>query len=194
MITKRPAVFVDRDGTLIHEAHYLCDPARVRVFAGAARAVRLLRDAGFRVILITNQSGVARGFFTEADVRRVNRRVVELLRRDGARIDGVFFCPHHPEGSVGRYRKTCPCRKPRPGMVKKAARLHSLDLKRSFVLGDHLGDMGLVRSAGLAGGVFLTTGHGKREWVKVVRTGLKVPRAGNITRAARIILRAAGKA
>lgn len=186
---KRPAVFVDRDGTLIHEAHYLSDPRKARLFAGAARAVRRLNDAGFLVFMITNQSGVARGYFTEADVRRVNRRVTQLLRRGGARIDGVFYCPHHREGSVARYRRACACRKPRPGMVRRAARRFPIDRRRSFVLGDHLGDMQLAVTAGLGGAVFLTTGHGKREWGKVVRAGLKVPKARDIAQAVGIVLR-----
>lgn len=153
--------------------------------------MRRLREAGFLVFMVTNQSGVARGYFTEADVRRVNRRVGDLLRHDGARLDGVFYCPHHPEGKVVRYRKTCDCRKPAPGMVRQAARRFDIDLKRSFVLGDHLGDMKLAERAGLGGAVFLTTGHGKREWSKVVREGLKVPRARNIRQAVAILLKAA---
>lgn len=186
---KKPAVFLDRDGTLIHEAHYLSDPRKARLYADAVPAVRRLNRAGYLVFLVTNQSGVARGYFTEADVKRVNRRIAATLERGGARLDGMFYCPHHREGTVRRFRKKCRCRKPGPGMVEAAARRFPLDLGRSYVVGDHAADVLLARNARLAGAVHLTTGHGRRERARLRELGVKVPSARSLGRAVNILLR-----
>ncbi len=159
---RRPAVFFDRDGTLMEDRDYLSDPKGVRLLAGAARAVRLLKAAGWRVFVVSNQSGVARGFFKERDVRRVMSAFKRLLAARGARVDGCFYCPHHPKGEVARYRKRCDCRKPAPGLVRRAARKFSLDLGSSFVVGDKTDDARLAARAGLAGALLVLTGYGRK--------------------------------
>jgi histidinol-phosphate phosphatase family protein len=132
----RPAVFFDRDGTLIEDEHYLSDPARVRLRAGAAAAVRRVNHAGMAAVIVTNQSGIARGLFTEADYARVRDRVVEALAQDGARIDATYHCPHHPD-----FGEACGCRKPGIALFQQAASEHALDLARSAFVGDRFRDV-----------------------------------------------------
>ena len=114
-MSRRKAVFLDRDGTLIVERNYLGDPAGVALLEGVPQALKQLSDAGFLLVMVTNQSGVARGFFTMDDVARVNGRVAELLEREGVRLDAVYICPHHEQGTVPEYAVSCACRKPKPG-------------------------------------------------------------------------------
>lgn len=148
----RPCIFFDRDGTLIEERHYLADPAQVALIAGAAEAVRLARSSGFLAVVLTNQSGVGRGYFTLEDVRRVNGRMVELLAAEGAAVDGIYVCPHAPEDG-------CPCRKPGTGLVEQAARELDIDIGRSWMIGDKAADLELARNAGMRG-VLVRTGYG----------------------------------
>jgi histidinol-phosphate phosphatase family protein len=148
----KPCLFVDRDGTLIEERNYLSDPEQVALIPGAAEAVRRAREAGWLVVVLTNQSGVGRGYFSLSDVERVNRRVEELLAREGAALDGIYVCPHAPE-------EGCPCRKPRPGLVEAAARQLPVDLRRSWMVGDKPADVELARNAGLRGAL-VRTGYG----------------------------------
>ncbi|MGZ8471354.1 MAG: D-glycero-alpha-D-manno-heptose-1,7-bisphosphate 7-phosphatase [Gemmatirosa sp.] len=140
----RPAVFLDRDGTLIDDEHYLSDPARVRLRAGAARALHRLREAGLATVVITNQSGIARGLFTEAEYERVRDRLDELLAAQGATLDASYHCPHHPE-----FGEACACRKPGIALFQQAASEHALDLARSAFVGDRFRD---VAPAGRFGG------------------------------------------
>lgn len=132
----RPAVFFDRDGTLIADEHYLSDPERVRLLPGAAAAVRRVQDAGLAVVVVTNQSGIARGLFTEADYERVRDRVNALLAEGGARVDATYHCPHHPD-----FGPPCACRKPGIALFQQAASEHALDLARSAFIGDRLRDV-----------------------------------------------------
>jgi D-glycero-D-manno-heptose 1,7-bisphosphate phosphatase len=151
----RPAVFLDRDGTLIEEVGHLGDPDGVLLLPGAAQALRRLAGAGFALVVASNQGGVARGLFTEEDIRSVNRRAAELLASAGAPpIAGWYWCPHHPE-----FTGPCDCRKPAPGMLKRAARDLDLDLGRSWMVGDHPVDAGAARAAG-ARAIVVRTGHG----------------------------------
>ena len=153
-IVQTPAVFFDRDGTLMEDADYCRDPAQVVVFSDAARALWRLREAGFRLVLVTNQSGIGRGYFTEAAYRAVHK---EFLRQLGpGLLDACYFCADTPEGQSER-------RKPAPGMVLEAARDLSLDLAGSFVVGDKCADVELAWRAGLAGGVLVLTGRGRDE-------------------------------
>lgn len=148
------AVFLDRDGTLAHEVGYVNHPDRFRLFSFAPRAVRLLNDAGFRVFIVTNQSGVARGYFTEEVLREVHRRLAEGLARGGAAVDAIYYCPHLPaDGS------RCACRKPGPGMLRQAEREHRVDLSQSWVIGDMITDVEMGREVG-AHTVLLKTGYG----------------------------------
>jgi D-glycero-D-manno-heptose 1,7-bisphosphate phosphatase len=155
----RPAVFLDRDGTLIEERNYLDRLDLIAPFPGAAAALTRLRDAGFALVVVTNQAGVARGYFDEDFVRRAHEHLAALLARAGIVLDGYYYCPHHPEGTVDRYRRVCRCRKPAPGMVEDATRDLDLDVARSFVIGDKWLDVELAQNAG-ARGVLVRTGYG----------------------------------
>lgn len=157
----RPALLLDRDGTLIVEAEYLADPNRVELLPGAAAAVARANDAGVPVVVVTNQSGVARGFFPESRIAEVHARLVELLAAESARVDAFYHCPHHPDGTVPEYRIACDCRKPKPGMLLAAARDLGLDLARSWMVGDKLDDLRAGAAAG-CGPVLVRTGYGSR--------------------------------
>ncbi|MEX0912782.1 MAG: HAD family hydrolase [Gemmatimonadota bacterium] len=148
----RPAVFVDRDGTLIEDRHYLSDPDEVSLLPGAAAAVARLNRAGLPVVVVTNQSGLARGFFDEAAYHAVAGRLDELLQEHGARLDASYHCPHGPDTSP-----PCPCRKPASGLFERAAREHGLDLGRSYFIGDRLRDV--VPGVILGGTGFLLPGE-----------------------------------
>ena len=154
----RPAVFLDRDGTVIEERGYLGRLDLIELFPWSAEAIRLLGDAGYAVVIVTNQAGIARGLFDEAFVHAAHARLDAILREHGALVDGYYYCPHHPDGSVDRYRLRCECRKPAPGMVRLAAVDLVLDVARSFVVGDKWLDIGLARNAG-ATGVLVRTGY-----------------------------------
>jgi D-glycero-D-manno-heptose 1,7-bisphosphate phosphatase len=132
----RRAAFLDRDGTIIHDFHFTDSPADVLLIPGAARAVQQLNEAGVPVIVVTNQSGIARGFFTMADYERVNARMQELLEADGAHIDDAYVCPHHPE-----FSGPCACRKPGTLLFEEAAVDHDLDVTRSLFTGDRFRDV-----------------------------------------------------
>lgn len=153
----RPAVFLDRDGTVVVERHYLRDPDAVELVPGAAGALRRLREAGYALVVVTNQSGIARGLYTEAEFRAVQDRIDALLAREGVRFDGVYHCPHHPD-FTGR----CECRKPGTGLHRRAARELGLDLARSVFVGDRLKD---VRPADDLGGdaILVRTGYGREQ-------------------------------
>jgi len=155
----RPAAFVDRDGTLIEEVGYLSRIDRIAPFPWSVDAVRLLNRAGFVVVVVTNQAGVARGYFDEAFVRETHRVLGERVAAGGGRIDGFYFCPHYPDGQVEAYRRRCECRKPKPGMLLQAASDLSLDLARSFLVGDRWLDIEAAHAAG-ARGVLVRTGYG----------------------------------
>jgi D-glycero-D-manno-heptose 1,7-bisphosphate phosphatase len=142
----RPAVFLDRDGTLVVDRHYLGDPAGVELLPGAAAAVRRLNRAGLPVLLVTNQSGIGRGYFSAADFERVQARLHALLGEEGARIDATYHCPHATGDGEG-----CECRKPAPGLFHRAAREHDVDLARSFFVGDRLRDVLPALDAGGTG-------------------------------------------
>jgi len=145
---RRPSAFLDRDGTLIEDVGYLGDPERVRLLPGVAEGLRALRAAGYALVVVSNQSGVARGAFGELDVIRVMARMERAL---GLRLDGLYWCPHHPEGVVPRYARDCACRKPAPGMLIRAAQDLGLDLGRSLVVGDAARDLEAGAALGLRG-------------------------------------------
>jgi D-glycero-D-manno-heptose 1,7-bisphosphate phosphatase len=178
----RPAVFLDRDGTLVEEVPYLHDPKLVRLVPGAAAALRDLRAAGFALAVVTNQAGVARGHYGEEAVERVHRRLCELLAAGGVALDGVWYCPHHPDGAVPRLARRCRCRKPGPGMLEAAAADLGLDLAASFLIGNHPSDAGAARAAG-ATPLLVTTG---RAAGRPVPPG--VPAFGSLAEAAEAIL------
>jgi D-glycero-D-manno-heptose 1,7-bisphosphate phosphatase len=151
----RAAAFVDRDGTLVREVGYLADPADLELLPGVADALRSLQAAGLVLIVISNQSGVGRGFFPERRVHEAMGRLRELLRAQGIELDAIYFCPHRPEGG-------CPCRKPRPGLLERAAEDQLIALRRSVMVGDKLLDAATGHAAG-ARSVLVRTGYGRDE-------------------------------
>ena len=156
------AVFLDRDGTIIEEVGYLDRPERVELFPWTIDAVRVLNRAGLAVVLVSNQSGVARGFFTEDVVDAVHQRMADLLAEGGARIDAYYYCPHHPDGKVPELAQKCDCRKPGRGLVDRAVKELGIDPLRSFVVGDRWLDVALGRAVG-AQSVLVRTGYGASE-------------------------------
>jgi D-glycero-D-manno-heptose 1,7-bisphosphate phosphatase len=159
---RRAAVFLDRDGTLIEDIGYLRAPRDVAFFPWTVDAVRALNQAGLPVVVITNQSGVARGMFTEPMVEEVHRHISSLLDAGGARIDAYYYCPHHPDGTVTAYTKRCDCRKPGCGLIDRASTDLGLEPAQSFVVGDKWIDVGAARAAG-ARGILVRTGYGATE-------------------------------
>ena len=160
------AVFLDRDGTINEDAGHITDPARFKLIPGATDAIRRLKDAGYFLVLATNQAGVARGLMTEPQLLRVMDAFEDLLRIKGVRLDAIRYCPHHAEEGTGFYKQDCDCRKPGPGQLLSAAAEHDIDLGSSFMVGDHWSDV----EAGLAAGcrsVLLLTGHGTHEFEKL---------------------------
>ena len=159
---KQPAAFLDRDGTLNVDVGYPDSLEKIVLIPGAVEAVRLLNRAGYAVVVVSNQSGVARGYFDEARVQAINRGVAEMFAQAGARIDGFYYCPHLPEAAVARYRRACGCRKPAPGMLQKAVREMHLDLARSLIIGDKYSDIAAGKALGLQA-VLVRTGEGLRQ-------------------------------
>jgi D-glycero-D-manno-heptose 1,7-bisphosphate phosphatase len=160
------AVFLDRDGTINIERDYLFRCGDFAFIAGVPAAIKQLNTAGFLVIVVTNQSGVARGYYSEADVDNLHNYIQQQLSLIGAHVDAFYYCPHHPDKGIGAYRKVCSCRKGEPGMLLTAAAEHSIDLASSFIVGDKLADV----QAGLAAGckpVLVLTGYGAEEQNKV---------------------------
>ncbi len=188
-MVQRPAVFLDRDGTLLEEAGYLDRLERLVFFPYSVDAVRLLNRAGFVVVVVTNQAGIARGIFKESFVAAAHGHISERLSLGGARIDAFYYCPHHPEAVVEALRQDCGCRKPRPGMFTRAAEELGLDLGRSFVVGDRWHDLEAGQRVG-ARGILVRTGYGRTEEASP-KAGL-VPEAvvDNVMEAVSWILRA----
>ncbi|MEP7307264.1 MAG: HAD family hydrolase [Acidobacteriota bacterium] len=156
------AVFLDRDGTVIEEIGYLDRVDRLSLYPWSIDAIRVLNRAGFRVVLVTNQSGVARGFFTEAIVDEVHRHLASLLAEGGAHLDAYYYCPHHPDGSIEPYARRCECRKPGRALVDRAAGEFGIDPSQSFVVGDRWLDVELARAIG-GRGILVRTGYGAGE-------------------------------
>lgn len=156
----RRAVFLDRDGTINEEVGYLDTLGKLRLLPGAAGAIGDLNRAGWAVVVVTNQSGIARGFFDEGFVEETHRRLQDLLREAGARIDGFYVCPHHPTEGREPYRMDCPCRKPRPGLILRAAAELEISLGESYMVGDTPKDVEAGTRAG-ARGILVRTGYGR---------------------------------
>lgn len=157
---KNPAVFLDRDGTINEEVGYLSRLDELKLIPGTSEAIRLINEAGMKVVVITNQSGVARGYFTEEFVETVHGRINEILQQKGARIDRFYFCPHHPVYGNGPYKKACSCRKPESGLFLRASKEMDIDLSRSYVIGDMLKDIDAGKRVG-ARGILVRTGYGR---------------------------------
>jgi D-glycero-D-manno-heptose 1,7-bisphosphate phosphatase len=160
---KRRAVFMDRDGTISEEVGYVNHPSRYRVFPYSAEAVRLLNEAGWLAILVTNQAGVARGYFTEDIIKAVHGVLTSELEKEGARLDAIYYCAHHPTVGDAPYRFDCDCRKPKPGLIERAAREFEIDLAQSWMVGDRYSDIELARNAHVRS-AFVLSGYGRGEW------------------------------
>jgi D-glycero-D-manno-heptose 1,7-bisphosphate phosphatase len=156
------AVFLDRDGTIIEDTGYVSSPEQVKFLPGAIEAIKMLSDAGYKIIIISNQSGVARGLITEDMLQTIDKLIHRTILNGGAHVDGSYYCPHHPEHGVYPYRQACECRKPHTGLIKKAVKEHNLDLARSLMVGDHATDIETAERAGIKS-VFVMTGHGEEE-------------------------------
>ena len=157
------AVFIDRDGTISEEVGYINHPSRFRVFPYSAAAIKRLNDAGWLAILVTNQAGVARGYFAEDMVHTVHNQLELDLKKDGARLDAIYYCAHHPSVGEPPYRFDCDCRKPKPGLIVRAATELNVDLGRSWMIGDRYSDIELARNAGVSS-AFVLSGYGRGEW------------------------------
>ncbi len=159
----RAAVFIDRDGTLTEEVGYVNHPRRLRLLPRSAEAVRRLNEAGVAAVVATNQAGIARGYFSEEVLQAVNEALVAQLEDGGARLDGLYVCVHHPTAGAPPFRADCDCRKPKPGLLRRAARELDLDLGRSAIVGDKPSDLLAGAEVG-ARGVLVLTGYGLGEW------------------------------
>jgi D-glycero-D-manno-heptose 1,7-bisphosphate phosphatase len=158
-----PAVFIDRDGTLTEEVGYVNHPDRLRLLPRSAEAVRRLNAAGVAAVVVTNQAGIARGYFSEEVFQAVNASLVAQMSAAGARLDGIYACLHHPTEGEPPYRARCDCRKPLPGLLTRAAAELDLDLAASVMVGDKASDLVPARTVG-ARAVLVLTGYGRGEW------------------------------
>ncbi|MBM3565736.1 MAG: HAD family hydrolase [Alphaproteobacteria bacterium] len=161
--TARPALFLDRDGVVIEEVHYLSDPGKARLVPGAAAIIAAANRQGVPVVLVTNQSGIGRGYYGWDSFAAVQKAVVALLAQAGAVLDAVYACPFHADGVAPFRHPDHPARKPNPGMMMRAGRDLRLDLARSWVVGDRANDLDAAKRAGMRGGVHVLTGHGTDE-------------------------------
>lgn len=156
------AVFLDRDGTINEEMGYINHLSRFKMFHFVPEAIKIFNTAGYKVIIVTNQSGVARGYFKEELVKEVNAALIKEVEKASARIDKIYYCPHHPVEGLGTYKKDCPCRKPNTGMIEKAAKEFEIDLSASYMIGDRYKDILFALKAGLKP-IFVKTGYGLGE-------------------------------
>jgi D-glycero-D-manno-heptose 1,7-bisphosphate phosphatase len=154
------AVFLDRDGTINEEVGYLDSPDKLKVIPASYQAIKLIKLNGMKAVVISNQSGVARGFFTEEFVQEINNFIAADLQKHGAVIDKFYYCPHHPEHGHGEYLQNCNCRKPAPGMLLQAAQELNIDLSSSYFVGDRFIDMETAKNVG-AKGILVKTGYGE---------------------------------
>ncbi len=179
------AIFLDKDGTLVQDVPYNVDPASIRLMPGAAEGLQRLYHAGFKLFVFTNQSGIARGYFPEEALSPLREHLRALLAQMGVRLDGFYYCPHLPGGTIARYAIRCSCRKPLPGLVLRAAKEHAIDLASSWAIGDILDDIEAGRRAGCS--TILINNGNETEWVI---SPLREPDhlAGDLDKAADIIL------
>ncbi len=180
------AIFLDKDGTLIENVPYSVDPAAVKLLPGVAQGLRELSGAGYQLFVVTNQSGVARGYFPESALAGIAARLRDLLAHEaGVPLTGFYYCPHHPQGIVRAYAVDCMCRKPRPGLLQQAAAEHGLDLGECWMIGDILDDVAAGRAAGCR--TVLVANGNETEWILTPerRPHLVVP---NLVLAARLLV------
>jgi D-glycero-D-manno-heptose 1,7-bisphosphate phosphatase len=160
---KRPALFIDRDGTISEEVGYVNHPSRFRLFPYSAEAIKLLNDSGWLAIVVTNQAGVARGYFAEEIILQIHERLRRDLENASAHLDAIYYCAHHPSLGEPPYRLDCNCRKPKTGLIDQARADFEIDLEKSWMVGDRYGDVELAVNAGLHSALVLS-GYGRGEW------------------------------
>lgn len=180
------AVFLDRDGVVNREVDVLRDIRQLHILPSAAEAIKKINLLGFLAIIITNQPVVARGWLTEKELDEIHAILIKRLQKKGARIDAVYYCPHHPNANLKKYRMRCVCRKPNLGMIKKAAKKYKIDMKKSFIVGDSTSDILTGKKAGLKT-ILVKTGYAGEDGKYGVRPDFT---AKNLLGAARIIKRA----
>ena len=188
----RRGVFLDRDGTVIAlfaGTGYLKRTKDMRLLSGAAQAIRILNKAGYLVFITTNQAIVARGELTEKKLQAIHIALSDRLRRRGARVDAIYYCPHHPHGVVKKYRVICTCRKPKTGLLRRAASEFNVDLKKSFIVGDHTRDILAGKRAHMKT-VLVATGHAGKDATYTVKPDFS---AHNLLAAARIITKSTSR-
>jgi D-glycero-D-manno-heptose 1,7-bisphosphate phosphatase len=163
MENKRPAVFIDRDGTISEEVGYINHPSRFRLFPYSSEAVKILNNNGWLAIVITNQAGVARGYFSEDVIASVHGQLKRELQNESAQLDAIYYCAHHPSVGEPPYKFDCDCRKPKTGLIDRAVKDFEIDLAKSWMIGDRYSDVELARNAGLRS-AFVLSGYGRGEW------------------------------
>lgn len=160
---RRRAAFIDRDGTISEEVGYVNHPSRFQLYPYSAEAIKLLNDSGWLAIVVTNQAGVARGYFSEDVILEIHGRLEQQMNEASARLDGIYYCAHHPTLGEPPYRLDCNCRKPKAGLIERAATDFEIDLPASWVIGDRYSDIELARNAGV-NSAFVLSGYGRGEW------------------------------
>jgi D-glycero-D-manno-heptose 1,7-bisphosphate phosphatase len=181
----RPAIFLDRDGTLMVERDFCRAPEEVEVLPKVAEALRALREAGYRLVVVTNQSGIGRGYLDESTLAAIHERLQQQL---GLRLDALLHCPHHPNAEVVGYRRTCDCRKPLPGLLWSAARILDLDLQRSHSIGDSARDILAAAAVGVQGWLVSTGKPLASATAELERSSARYRRVADVFAAARAIL------
>lgn len=166
---KKKAIFLDRDGTINNEKEYLFRIEDFELLPGVVDALKILQELGFKLIIITNQSGIARGYFTLEDYKKLNTWMVQELKIQGIDITNVYFCPHHPDATISQYRVNCSCRKPKLGMFEKAVKDYDLELGHCFAIGDKIRDCSICKSTDCHG--FLIAENEKNEIIQIVKAG-----------------------
>lgn len=181
------AIFLDKDGTLIEDISYNTDPDKIKLLPGVAEGLRLLQRKGYLLIVVTNQSGIARGYFSKEQFDTAIAKLQELLAEQGVVTDDVYFCPHHPEGVVSEFRGECACRKPYPGLLLQAQQEHDINMKASWMIGDILNDVEAGNTAGCRT-ILLNSGN-ETEW-ELTRQRLPNKMAADFTEAVEAIVAA----
>jgi D-glycero-D-manno-heptose 1,7-bisphosphate phosphatase len=183
------AVFIDRDGTISEEVGYINHPSRFRVFPYTAAAIKHLNDHGWLAIVVTNQAGVARGYFNEAMIETVHAEMNREIEQQGARLDAVYYCAHHPSVGDPPYRFDCDCRKPKPGLIRRAVEDFDIDLSASWMVGDRYSDIELAKNAGVHS-MLVLSGYGLGEWEHQRQTWKEQPEevADDLLAAVKIIV------
>ncbi len=186
---KRVAVFLDRDGTINYDSDYLCDEAKLELLPGSADGIKLLNDAEFLTIVCTNQSGIARGYFSEDKLQQIHEKLKILLKEKGAFLDEIFYCPHHSDFGNEKYKKDCDCRKPKPGMIYKSLQKYDIDLQKSYVVGDKIADILFGKNLGLKT-ILVLTGYGQESFKRLDNSSQPDFVAKNLKEACEIIVSA----